>query len=116
MEERRQGFGNKMNPRAGGDQRLEKTAIESRCDRKQKLVLRAQPGGRFQHHGKIHAYFFHATARHESDPRLGRVHLMLRGVVVALDRGQGLIAEGMANKGRIHSMVAIEPFFKWKNH
>ncbi len=45
-----------------------------------------------------------------------RVEMMLGSVVIAVDGRLRQVGQGMADKGGVHSAVAIELFFEWKDH
>ena len=108
-----QGFGNDVN-------RSWPTSLFSRSgrgwsDRKQEFVGAAELRA-VQEWPGIHADFFLAAARHEGDPVLFRIKLILRGIVEAFDGRAWQIGQGMADEGRIDAAFAKEMLFEGKDH
>src|ERR1700722_3408286 len=95
---------------------LQDMAVEGRGHGKKKFITRSkQYAGNLQLR-QIPAHFLYAAPRHECDPGLLRIQLVLRGISCAIDLRAGKIGERVSDESRVHAAVAVELFFERKDH
>src|SRR5581483_482904 len=97
-------------------QSLDEITIQGGRYRKQELVFVSEERCCLQDSRQIHANFFSAASRHESDPRLRKIKPVPGCVFLARNVGAGKLCQGMSDELGIDAPITIELLFKREDY